>query len=70
MALKSRDKHFRLPKISMLDFKSLEMDRVLTGLFARIHHRGEDSRLFKRDTTIETFQSHFLAHPGAIQGFR
>ena len=37
MALKSRDKHFRLPKISMLDFKTLEMDRVLTGLFARIH---------------------------------
>ncbi len=69
MALKSRDKHFRLPKISMLDFKSLEMDRVLTGLFARIHHRGEDSRLFKRDTTIETFQAHFLAHPERFKDF-
>jgi hypothetical protein len=69
MALKSRDKHFRLPKISMLDFKSLEMDRVLTGLFARIHHRGEDSRLFKRDTTIETFQAHFLAHPDRFKDF-
>jgi hypothetical protein len=69
MALKSRDKHFRLPKISMLDFKSIEMDRVLTGLFARIHHRGEDSRLFKRDTTIETFESHFLAHPERFKDF-
>ncbi len=69
MALKSRDKHFRLPKISMLDFKSLEMDRVLTGLFARIHHKGEDSRLFKRDTTIETFQAHFLSHPDRFKDF-
>lgn len=69
MALKSRDKHFRLPKISLLDFKSLEMDRVLTGLFARIHHRGEDSRLFKSDTTIDTFQAHFLAHPKRFKDF-
>lgn len=60
MALKSRDKHFRLPKISLLDFKSIEMDRVLTGLFARIHHKGEDSRLYKKDTTIETFAGHFV----------
>jgi hypothetical protein len=69
MPLKSRDKHFRLPKISLLDFKSIEMDRVLTGLFARIHHRGEDSRLFKRDTTILTFQEHFLTHPGRFKDF-
>ena len=42
MALKSRDKLFRLPKIRLLDFKVLEMVRVLTMLFARIHHKGED----------------------------
>ena len=69
MALKSRDKHFRLPKISLLDFKSIEMDRVLTNLFARIHHRGEDSRLFKRDTTIDTFQAHFVAHTERFEAF-
>ena len=69
MALKSRDKHFRLPKISMLDFKTLEMDRVLTGLFARIHHKGEDSRLYKKDTTIETFEEHFLAYPERFRDF-
>jgi hypothetical protein len=69
MSLKTRDKHFRLPKISLLDFKSLEMDRVLTGLFARIHHRGEDSRLFKRDTTIATFLDHFLANPTRFKDF-
>jgi hypothetical protein len=66
MALKSRDKLFRLPKVSLLDFKSLEMDRVLTMLFARIHHKGEDSRLFKKDNTVDTFEAHFLSQPNRI----
>jgi hypothetical protein len=69
MPLKNRDKHFRLPKISLLDFKTLEMDRVLTGLFARIHHKGEDSRLYKKDTTIETFEQHFLDNPEKFRDF-
>lgn len=69
MALKSRDKHFRLPKISLLDFKTIEMDRVLTCLFARIHHKGEDSRLYKKDTTIETFQEHFIDNPDLFRDF-
>ena len=69
MALRSRDKHFRLPKISLLDFKSLEMDRVLTGLCARIQHRGDDSRLFKKDTTIESFEGHFLENPARFKEF-
>lgn len=69
MALKSRDKHFRLPKISLIDFKTIEMDRVLTGLFARIYHRGQDSRLYKKDTTIETFEEHFLANPDRFKDF-
>ena len=69
MALKSRDKLFRLPKISLLDFKVLEMDRVLTMLFARIHHKGEDSRLFKKDTTVDTFEAHFLSQPNRFKDF-
>jgi len=69
MALKSRDKHFRLPKISLLDYKTLEMDRVLTMLFARIHHKGEDSRLFKKDTKIDTFEAHFLSQPDRFKDF-
>ena len=69
MALKSRDKVFRLPKISLLDFKSLEMDRVLTMLFARIHHKGEDSRLFKKDNTVDTFEAHFLSQPNRFKDF-
>lgn len=69
MALKSRDKHFRLPKISLLDFKTLEMDRVLTMLFARIHHKGDDSRLFKKDNTVDTFEAHFLSQPTRFKDF-
>jgi len=69
MALKSRDRLFRLPKISLLDFKSIEMDRVLTGLCARIQHRGDDSRLFKKDTTIESFEGHFLDNPARFKDF-
>ena len=34
MSLSKRDREFRLPKISYLDFKHLEMDRVLTAFFA------------------------------------
>ena len=40
MALQKKDREFRLPKISYLDFKYIEMDRVLTGLFERLEHNG------------------------------
>ena len=69
MALKLRDKQFRLAKISHLDFKVIEMDRVLTGLFARISHKGMDSRLMKGDNTIGDFVAHFLEKPDRFQGF-
>ena len=38
MALQKKDREFRLPKISYLDFKTIEMDRVLTGSFERLEH--------------------------------
>lgn len=69
MALKLRDKQFRLAKISHLDFKTIEMDRVLTGLFARINHKGMDSRLMKGHSTIEDFVAHFLENPDRFRGF-
>ncbi len=43
MALQRKDREFRLPKISPIDFKYIEMDRVLTGLFERLEHRGYPS---------------------------
>ncbi len=71
MGLSKRDREFRLPKISYLDFKQLEMDRVLTSFFARLAHNGYPSRLKKRVTnTIEDFVEEFLDHPEWFAGFQ
>jgi hypothetical protein len=70
MAVKIRDKEFRLSSITLLDFKSTEMDRVLTGLFARISHNGSDSRLAQSEVhTIKTFVDQFLDAPDRFRGF-
>lgn len=70
MALRKADKEFRLSKISYLDFKHLEMDRVLTSLFMRIRHNGFPSRLVrKRDLTIDEFTNEFLEHPEWFEEF-
>ena len=71
MALSKRDREFRLPKISYLDFKQLEMDRVLTAFFARLAHNGYPSRLKKRvENTVEDFVDEFLEHPEWFGGFQ
>jgi hypothetical protein len=56
MPLQKKDREFRLTKISYLDFKLLEMDRVLTGLFERLEHGGLPS-VFKdkRELTVKQF---------------
>jgi hypothetical protein len=70
MALQKRDKEFRLSKISYLDFKFTEMDRVLTNLFSRIQHKGYPSRLRQgRENTVELFVEHFIAQPTRFKGF-
>ena len=57
MSLSKRDREFRLPKISYLDFKHLEMDRVLTALFARLAHNGYPSRL-RRKVRVALVRKH------------
>ena len=70
MAISKRDREFRLPKISYLDFKYLEMDRVLTALFARLAHNGFPSQLRRKaDLTVEAFVEEFLEHPEWFSGF-
>jgi hypothetical protein len=70
MPLSKRDKEFRLPKISYVDFKHLEMDRVLTGLFSRLAHNGYPSRLNRKfELTIDTFVDFFADHPEWFSGF-
>jgi len=71
MGLSKRDREFRLPKISYLDFKHIEMDRVLTAFFARLAHNGYPSRLKKRvESTVEDFVDEFLEHPEWFGGFQ
>jgi hypothetical protein len=71
MALTKRDSELRLPKISYLEFKHVEMDRVLTALFARLAHNGFSSRLRRRiELTKEAFVDEFLEHPEWFHGFQ
>lgn len=71
MPLSKRDREFRLPKISYLDFKHLEMDRVLTAFFARLAHNGYPSRLRRKvELSIESFVEEFMEHPEWFTGFQ
>lgn len=71
MSVKGRDKEFRLPKISYLDFKHIEMDRVLTMLFPRLKYDGYASRRPPRgsDLSVDEFLADFLEHPEWFSGF-
>lgn len=71
MSLSKRDREFRLPKISYLDFKHLEMDRVLTAFFARLAHNGYPSRLTRPfELSIEAFVEELLEHPEWFTSFQ
>lgn len=71
MSIKGRDKEFRIPKVSYLDFKHIEMDRVLTMLFPRLKYDGYASRRPPRggDLSVEEFLADFLEHPEWFSGF-
>lgn len=70
MALQRKDREFRLPKISYLDFKYLEMDRVLTGLFERLEHNGYPSVFRdKRELTVNKFVDDIIDASDRFVGF-
>ncbi len=71
MSIKGRDKEFRTPKTTYIDFKHIEMDRVLTMLFPRLKYDGYASRRPPRggDLTVEEFMGDFLEHPEWFAGF-
>ena len=58
--LNKKDKAFRTNKISYLDFKLIEMDRVLTNLFARLKHNGAPSKLGAKSMTLALYRDEFL----------
>lgn len=53
MSINNRDKEFRTPKVSFLEFKYTEMDRVLTMLFPRLKYDGYGSRKPPRSNTLQ-----------------
>lgn len=71
MSIKVRDKEFRLSKVSYLEFKQVEMDRVLTMLFPRLKYDGYASRRPPRgkELSIDEFLADFLEHPEWFSGF-
>lgn len=70
MALRKKDREFRLPKISYLDFKHIEMDRVLTGLFERLEHGGYPSVFRdKRELTVTQFVDDLIQTSDRFIGF-
>ncbi|MEM5788367.1 MAG: hypothetical protein AAGU11_13715 [Syntrophobacteraceae bacterium] len=70
MGIRGRDREFRLPKITYLDFKHIEMDRVLTQLFPRLRYDGYASRrVRKKDIPVEEFVKEFLERPEWFEGF-
>lgn len=71
MPVKGRDKEFRTPKVTFLEFNHTEMDRVLTLLFPRLKYDGYGSRRPPRggDLTVEEFLEDFLEHPEWFSGF-
>lgn len=71
MSIKGRDKEFRTPKTTYVDFKHIEMDRVLIMLFPRLKYEGYASRRPPRgtDLTVEEFLEDFLEHPEWFAGF-
>jgi hypothetical protein len=71
MSIKGRDKEFRTPKTTYVDFKHIEMDRVLTMLFPRLKYDGYAGRRPPRgvDLTVEEFMEDFLEHPEWFAGF-
>jgi hypothetical protein len=72
MPLTKTDREFRLPKVSYLDFKQVEMDRVLTAFFQRVKWKGYPSRLIRPDAfelTIEDFKKEIFEHPSRFRSF-
>lgn len=53
MSIKGRDKEFRIPKTTFVDFKHIEMDRVLIHLFPRLKFRGHASRKPPRANNLQ-----------------
>jgi hypothetical protein len=70
VTLNRLDKDFRHEGISYIDFKQLEMDRVLTALLPRLWWDGRRSVIQRSgDLTIKDFTETITEHPESFEGF-
>ena len=71
MAIKGRDREFRVKKLSYVDFKPVSMDRVLTMLFPRLRFDGYGTRRppRKHDLTVGDFAREYTKDPRLFAGF-
>lgn len=68
--LNRKDKEFRHEGISYLDYKQVEMDRILTALLPRLWWDGHGSVISRtRDLTVEDFVVTVQEHPESFAGF-
>src|SRR5438046_3084173 len=61
MAIKVRDKEFRLPKVSYVDYKHIEIDRTMLNLFPRLKFDGYlgRARVRMQMLTVDKFLEDF-----------
>ncbi|GAA2406358.1 hypothetical protein GCM10010191_12930 [Actinomadura vinacea] len=70
MTLTSEHGRFHHPGVSRIDYKTLDMDRVLTAFLARLWHRGLPSRLSRAgELDVDVFVELFLNHDDVFQNF-
>ncbi|WBC10510.1 hypothetical protein [Micromonospora sp. WMMA1947] len=71
MGLHKDDKEFRHPAVSYLDYKQLDMDRVLTALLPRLRWKGSPSVLVGSgaDLSVDVFVEEITKHPDHFVGF-
>ncbi len=70
MTLHRSDKEFRHPGISYLDYKQMEMDRVLTGFLPRLWWDGRSSIVSRSaDLDVDDFVDTLREHPESFAGF-
>ena len=70
MTLSRLDKEFRHEGVSYLDYKQVEMDRVLTAFLPRLWWDGQRSVIARsRDLTVEDFVETIEEHPELFEGF-
>lgn len=70
MALTGSLGTFHHPGVSRIDYKPLDMDRVLTALLARLWHHGMPSKISRTATLdVDVFVKLFLEHSEVFDGF-